>query len=247
MAIIKAPLICSVIDWVQLQPLLKPFVLVYQGYLLNCSGGNPNSEFYYEDGFFIENAIVPLASFEGNHLTYPVVRENYMVNNVVKYYTLYRYTNEAVEPFSGIPTAPIQPRIASGQLARKEQWNEATVKVASEENTGYADLYDDYSYGKFIKFNTYSQGLAGGNPISFWKKYKIRNRPYRLASTTSVVDAVSSTTTYGYDNQNNFLAPTEVTTTNSEGSTQNVKTYYALICRQRIQIMGFKALLLINS
>ena len=91
MAIIKAPLICLVIDWVQLQPLLKQFVLVYQGYLPNCSGANPNSDLYYENGFFIENAIVPLASFEGQHLTYPVVRENYMVNNVVKYYTVYRY------------------------------------------------------------------------------------------------------------------------------------------------------------
>jgi hypothetical protein len=199
---------------------------VYKGILGACGGG---SNTYNEVPYYFENPIVPLSTFEGNHMNYNSVQENYVANGVTQYYTTYDYNNETIEPFRGIPVVPIQPRIGSGELITKIQWSNTGANVASETNTPYADTYVTGAF-TFIKFNTYysidNNGVAT-LPISFWSAYKIRTRPQRLLTTVSTVDNITSTTSYTYDTQNRFYAPTEVATTNSDGKTYKTKTYYA--------------------
>ncbi|MBL7815693.1 MAG: hypothetical protein JNL70_11810 [Saprospiraceae bacterium] len=80
-----------------------------------------------------------------------------------------------------------------------------------------------------VSFNGTPPSTLPQPPISitFWKKYSIRTRPYRLSEVKSKIDGVETRTNYTYDSQNRFLAPTEITVTNSEGKEHKTKNYYA--------------------
>jgi RHS repeat-associated protein len=175
--------------------------------------------------FWMENAIVPLGSFDGGHIGYSLVQE-YSNATSTGYYTNYQYSTEPADLFFGLPIPPLQPRIGSGELLKKTHWsNDNLTELATETNTAKPDAYS-YGVGKFIKLNSYNQG-AGTGSTSFWRYYKIRNRPYRLSKVESKNDGVQSETNYTYDIFDRFYAPTEVATTNSDGKVVTTKTYYA--------------------
>jgi RHS repeat-associated protein len=191
----------------------------------NPCNNMPNSPNISTTHFWVETSIVPLGGFEGNHVGYSMVQEYYNAA-ATGYYTNYQYYIESAEPLVDLPLTPLQPRIGSGELMVKTHWdNSNLVEVAKEINTVKADNYQT-GFGDFFKSNTYSKG-SGSTPISFTKLYRIRNRPYRLSKVESWSDGIKSETNYTYDSQNRFYAPTEVSTTNSDGKVVTTKTYYA--------------------
>jgi hypothetical protein len=195
---------------------------VYSGQLGQCNAGVPATA-YNITHFFMEQSIVPLGSFEGSHINYDVVRENYVVNNVPQYYSVYKYFNEAAPVFAGLPLTPTQARIGSGELTRKEQYTGTNGLVASDDYTPYADSKDS-SAGYYIKFNTYLVN-GDGTAISLWKNYNIKTRAYRMGQTTSYLDGITTSTNYAYDP--NLLPKRSETVTNSNGASTTSTYYYA--------------------
>jgi RHS repeat-associated protein len=204
---------------------------VYEGYLGECA---PNiSPVYTTVNFFMDNSVVPLGSFEGGHINYSTVQENYVVNGATKYYTVYSYNNEALpahplnsQGFVLLPIKTTQPRINSGNLTNKTHWSGDTQSnIATDAYTvNPTDNYVD-GIGDYIKFNTYLTYGTSGTPISFWSKYKIRNKPYRLSQVTSVKDGVSTLTSYTY---NAGLLPKKTESfLNSDGQTTTTTYFYA--------------------
>ncbi len=195
--------------------------------------------------YWVESSIAPLGGFEGNHIGYSLVQEYYNANGT-GYYTNYQYHVEAAEPILDLPLTPLQPRISSGELEVKTHWdNDNLEKVAEEINTAKADT-DDKSYGEFFKCVGYNKGV-NTHPVSYKKFYQIRNRPYRLSKVESWNDGIKSETNYTYDAQNRFYAPTEVTTTNSDGKIVKTKTYYAHNAPSSHPNNGFQRAVLVNK
>jgi RHS repeat-associated protein len=192
-----------------------------------CNGVALSSTNYFINHFFMEQSIVPLGSFEGSHINYSAVQENYVVNNVTQYYSVYQYYNEGAPTFSGLPLTPQQPRIGSGELTRKEQYkNGSTTPIAWEETTTNPETFE-YSPTDYIKFNTYRIG-GDGTPISFWKSYKVRNKPYRLSQMVSYLDGVTTTTDYTYDTGVGAVLPKRTeSVTNSNGAVTTSTYFYA--------------------
>ncbi len=207
---------------------------VFSGYIGTCANYptwpiTPNPIFYINH-FWMDNSIVPLGSFEGNHIAYSSVKEYYNTAGT-GYHTKYLYTNEPATMIMGLPIEPLQPRIGSGELSEKYQKNDANQDVASEKYFPKNDACD-YSAGTCIKINTYYPGGInnGGtqtNPITFWKDYKIRTRPYRLESIVTMQNDVTTTTSYTYDNALlPYLPKRSETVTNSNGVATTTTYYY---------------------
>ena len=192
----------------------------YAGSLTACSGiAGITSPVH----FFMDNSIVPLGSFEGNHIGYSSVKEYSTVLETGQY-SLYEYSNAPMPSFTGLPMEPAQPRIGMGELTKKTQFNNSAAEVASETYTVNPET-DEGGVGTYVKFNTYQQG-GGGTAISFWKKYDIKTRPYRLSSRVSIIDGVTTTTSYAY---RGFLPPyakQSETVTNSNGIPTTTFYYY---------------------
>ena len=98
------------------------------------------------------------------------------------------------------------------------------VHISKVGNTYTPTTYSTTVY-EYTPAGAVSQGSAVS--ITFWKKYNIRTRPYRISKVENITNNITTTTNYAYDSQNRFLAPTEVTTTNSENKTYTTKTYYS--------------------
>lgn len=191
----------------------------FQGCLGACNGIYSNkpcpSGAVFQNHFFFETSVVPLASFEGYHIGYSAVRE-YFNSSVTGYYNLYQYYNDPAETFGRIPIIPAQPRIGSGELESKAQRNESSGDVSY-------DIYDarpetsQAGLGIYLRFNTYiTNGDAGGTPVTFWKKYPIATRPFRYEKVTSFRDAQTITVDKQYGSTAH-LQVTKETLTNSDG------------------------------
>lgn len=197
---------------------------VYKKWIGACNSIPLN---YYINHFWMDNSIVPLSSFEGNHIAYSRVKEYYNTTGT-GYYTQYQYTNEPATMIMGLPIEPLQPRIGSGELSEKYQKNSTGQDVAFEKYFPKDDACE-YSEGTCIKINTYYPGGInnGGtqtNPITFWKDYNIRTRPYRLESVVTVQDNVTSTTSFTYNS--GLLQKKSELFTNSDGVTDTINYFY---------------------
>ena len=110
----------------------------------------------------MDNAIVPLSSFEGYHIGYQRVKE-YINNSFGAEYT---YEIEASEPFTGFPRAPERPRVRTGELLSKVQFDGPIRNpVSSETITPYDDPYEE-GQGTLIKFNTFSFNTSSNSYIN---------------------------------------------------------------------------------
>ena len=197
---------------------------VYYGYSKECAIDPNISLSQFISHYVMDNSIVPLGSFEGNHIGYTSVREYYNASATGQH-NLYLYTNEPAEPFDGIPMRPIQPRIGSGELYTKGQRNANNQDVAYENYYPKSETND--SSALCVKISAYTMPAGPTSTSIFFRFYKIATRPYRLDSVVSFMDNVVSSTTYGYNPTKQHYNPTSVTTTNSDGSTYCTKTYYA--------------------
>lgn len=176
--------------------------------------------------YFIEDGIVPLSSFEGKYLYYKSVVEYYEDNfGLGNGATVYNFTEE-IPPTIGFP-AVIQPTVNAGnQLFIENYDNTNTNLISSQANTVNNDIYVEDNYLSIKTFWTNNNGSPGQNWYPY-KPYRIRNKPYRLASTTKILDNVSTNQTYTYDPTNRFNMPISESVTNSDGKVH--KTEYTYI------------------
>jgi hypothetical protein len=200
----------------------------------NCSaGGLYATQRGYILPLFSDYSIAPLGSFEGKTVGYSFVKER----NSNQTYTEYLYFQEQVngyqnigntfDSFDGSPTLPSQPCIDAGNMMAQYQVSATGQFVASTTNTILTnDVYEDGT-GTCYKARELPIFSSPNADYFISSSYKIRNKPYRLSSVVSTVDNITSSTNYTYGSSNSFYAPTEVSTTNSDGKVVKTKTYYA--------------------
>ncbi|MCB0556166.1 MAG: RHS repeat protein, partial [Phaeodactylibacter sp.] len=191
-----------------------------------CSGCN----------LFLENSIVPLGDFQGNHIGYGRVVEYLKGNGWTEYQF---YTEEPPAgannySYSEYPFPPEELREIAGNTSYSSTWEETGVK--QEESTfdcfcSYGNGYNDYISGQSQMVKTTTTGPGGGGIL--WQAYKVRTRvPFRVFQTVHTLDGVTSTTTYEYNAmsnpQNPHYNPTSMSITNSDGELHRTEYEYAL-------------------
>ena len=181
--------------------------------------------YLYAKPIFVDYSVVPLGSFEGNHIGYTRVKESTNGNG----HTIYTFLTETPQNnFDLIPTPPAQSRIDAGNLSTKMVYsaNSATTPIATELNiaTGESYVNDNGAGSKYIKSVTLPTTITA--PAVFTTGYTIRNKPFRLASTVSTLDGISTTTNYTYGSTNHLQA-TKVSVTNSDGKVSENQTDYS--------------------
>jgi RHS repeat-associated protein len=166
--------------------------------------------------FFFETSVVPLGSFEGYHVGYSSVKE--YLGSTSSHYNIYKYFNEAGPAFAGLPVVPIQPRIGLGEMQSRHQvYNGGLSAYIAYDIYGKKAESDEIGLGAYIKFNTYrTGGNSNGTPITFWKSYQIKTRPYRVETVESFLDGKEINITRQY-NGTNHLQMTKESVTNSDG------------------------------
>jgi RHS repeat-associated protein len=165
---------------------------------------------------FFEQSITPLSTFEGYHIGYYYVKENFNGNGS-KSYTYYTEISSDPPQF---PTPPTQARILAGNLRYSTTRNSGGTVLATESHIPFNDAYTESTE---IMYKRY-EGPCG----SFVTSYKIRTRPFREANITNVLDGVSTTTVYGYDSQNRHLQKVTEDVTDADGTVYRAKYKYPL-------------------
>ncbi|WP_373550644.1 RHS repeat domain-containing protein [Haliscomenobacter sp.] len=190
-------------------------------YGLALSGGvgsYTHTYFYFQD-----IAVVPMGAYDGYHIGYQRVTENYNGNGK----TIYAYLTE--EPASITPTAyPTPPGLAA--ISRGEVISTITTNAGGLllEQTSSTQNNDIYTNTNSIAFKIAKTKLCTNQFLVGNTQYSPRTAPYRVATQTVYKDGISTTTTYNYANASaGHLAPTAATFTNSDGKTSVTNYYYA--------------------
>lgn len=176
------------------------------------SSGGCNVSFY-------ENSIVPLGSFEGYHIGYKHVKEEFNGNG----YKTYTYTTETAIA-NQFPNPPAPARILAGNLIHAVTRNSTGTLISSESHQANSD---NYTYSTDVMYKKMANNCG-----SFLTTYNIRTRPYREASVKNVLDGVETKVTYtypantSYDIINNHLFPSSQSTINSDGKTHLTEYKY---------------------
>jgi len=181
---------------------------------------------------FMDNSVVPLTTFDGRHLIYQTVTES--LNGIGK--NVYNFTDLPVQPedagsvygpimISQSFEYPITSNFSDvhGELNFQEQFNEAGNVVASKsiQQAGYLTVG-----GSGYSLRTYGFYGGGGKALNAYVQQLIVGA--KLTGTvTSIVDGVTTTQEYDYDDQYRFHGPTSVKTWNSDGTLHETKYYYA--------------------
>lgn len=205
----------------------KPqYLAIYDPTILVYSAGGVIKPAGYKFHLFTDYSLVPLGSFEGSTVGYSSVKEC-LSNGAC---TKYTYFQEIIQDYVGTPVPPTKPRIDAGNLSTKLQINSAGTTVASETNTiyttdAYASNVNTVTNTADKYFKAINHALVQDGPTVFFLQYDIKNKPYRLSQMVSVLDGVSTTTSYTYDA--NFIPKRSETVTNSNGATTTSTYYYA--------------------
>jgi RHS repeat-associated protein len=179
-----------------------------------CSGYVHN---VFRTHFWISDNAAPLGSFEGNHISYLEVKENLNGNG----HNFYTYFDETFTHPTVFPFPPTPPMVNMGNISSQVAANSSSTTISSTNNSVYStDAYQNGA-GTYIKTRWYSNGSSTVAP---WVQYSIRTKPFRLASTTSVIDGVSTTTTFAYDPANLHHKPEKTEFYNSDG--KKITTIY---------------------
>jgi YD repeat-containing protein len=170
--------------------------------------------------YFFDNSVVPLGSFEGYHIGYEKVKENF-AGNGYKVFTYYTDTPVCFPPGScyEYPVPPEPARILSGNLHEAITYDEQGAEVARETHIPHLDYYV-YSTGNIYKI----QPISCESP-PYVTKYTVRTRPYREDQVTKTLDGVVTSQTFEY-NSSNYLFPTEESFINSDGKATKTNTSY---------------------
>jgi RHS repeat-associated protein len=178
---------------------------------------------------FNDESVVPMYTFEGNHIGYTFVKETqsgngYNSGNGTKLYKFNVSTNSyyTTPPF---PIPPLDPSVSNGTVANLKVISTAGTTLKETSNQIFTET-PTLSVGKIRKvlvlsFPPSSQmPQCGGLSAIFYTNYQIKTLPYRLSSTTESLDNVSTTTNYTYSTDaTQPLFPLTTSMTDSDGKT----------------------------
>ncbi|MBL7818777.1 MAG: RHS repeat-associated core domain-containing protein [Saprospiraceae bacterium] len=172
---------------------------------------------------FMDESIVPLYNFEGNHIGYNNVKET-QNGNGTKTYNFYigiPYDN------STYPVIPLDPTVSNGQVKDLIFTSQIGTVLKTTNNQIYPET-PTYSVGKIRRIIRHyfqvdpASGSCGSSVAwaSFYADYQIKTFPYRLQSVKETVDNMPTTTTYTYStNTTQPLFPLTTSMQNSDGKT----------------------------
>ena len=185
---------------------------------------------------FNDEPIVPLYTFEGNHIGYSYVRETQSGNgqntgNGSKLYNF--YVAPSINYLNLYPTPPLDPIVSNGQVKdlQIQSASNSTIKETFNQSTTENITYSSGKIRKVFR-QTFAPpaGLTGCTPITsnFYTDYQIKTMPYRLAYIEETLDGVKTRTDYTYlPNSAQPLFPLTSSMTNSDGKTTVTTNKYA--------------------
>ena len=177
---------------------------------------------------FNDETVVPLYTFEGNHIGYEYVKE-IETNNGSR---LYKYNVEIPTPSyasyntgnSIYPFPPLNPIPSNGQLSVENVYSQNGLLLKKKENF---KLFESPTYNigkirKVIKLPFTCEGTNFQTTLygRMYNDYHIKTLPYRLQYVTETMDNMPTTTTYTYSTDPaQPLFPLTISMENSDGKT----------------------------
>jgi RHS repeat-associated protein len=179
---------------------------------------------------FNDESVVPLYTFEGNHIGYSFVKETqsgngYNTGNGTKLYKFNVSPSSSYYTAPSFPIPPLDPVVSNGQIANLKIISLAGTVIKETSNQIFSET-PTYNVGKIRKVLRLSfppsqqMPSCGGLSGLFHTNYQIKTLPYRLSSTTETLDNVATTTNYTYSTDAaQPLFPLSTSTVDSDGKT----------------------------
>ncbi len=190
----------------------------------------PNSGIVAHLASWKSTSITPMGNFEGYHIGYKRVVEEFNGNGKTIYTFL---ADELPSPYSyNFPSPPEPVRVRNSNVSTTQVANAANAVVSSSSITPRANSYftfaDQPVKGLKILVSPvcYGSGWSGSVTAYLVTPYSIRTGIYQVESKIETTDGVSTQTTYGYQTAGQYLFPKTITTKNSDQVTQVVDNTY---------------------
>jgi YD repeat-containing protein len=210
----------------------------YPRYWLNLdnfatSGNGQLLYTYFNSTAFFDYSVVPLSGFEGGHIGYSTVTEDYEGNGRKEFVFFTETPSIGLGSTYGAdfyPYPPEQLRVIAGNLDKSSTWREDNIRLELTTN-GFLDAPYTDTDGVMVKAVTIP---IPGQGTFMWQLYRIKTRiPYLVDVSEYDLDGVVKTTTYEYNGINlsdpllRHYFPTAVQFNNSDGKVYRTETSYA--------------------
>lgn len=174
-----------------------------------CASSPPIGDFAKEYIVFSAASIVPLSSYDGRHIVYERVEEDFNGNGS-KIYTFWEEEDTQLGGFV-FPMPPTQLRIREGKIKQettvKENRDTVHILIQTPKDRIYQGVPGVIFRAGSFTVSCPSEGFIDNNNY-FYRVYTPQTNAYQLAQTMETLDGVVTTTSYQYDNQDRVLAPT---------------------------------------
>jgi len=184
----------------------------------------------FHTALFRSAAISQLTSAEGNHITYTEVKESLNGNGFNKYFLDYEFTDQN---FTSYPSKPLQSKLRNGKLIKQQSFridgNNSILESQSilERNTG--DQKGAVAGNNVIAANIcLASGSNNCQNTIRGTNYVNEISTYRIKKNTSLLDGVTSITSYAYHSTGAVLSPIKTWTTNSDGKIHETRFKYTV-------------------
>jgi RHS repeat-associated protein len=199
-------------------------------YKFEHSTNNPLVTINISDEIYIDQPIIPLGDYDGYHISYSRVVENFKDNGkkIHRFFEAKRAIDIAGQNIS-YPQAPATFQEDKGQLSSTTTQNNSSVEIASETKKPSTLLYNQPIFGLAYKAFTIPVSNPDYSSCFVYLRayiYPLKTYAYRLEESVETIDNVKTTTAYGYNANKKYLMPNKVTTTNSDGKQTVVDTKY---------------------
>ena len=170
---------------------------------------------------------VPLSSAEGYHIRYERVTENFNGNGK-KIYNFFLEVNPYEEGvlMNTFPKPPIKARVQDGKLKKEETFSAGNLTTPQAQVAINPEVYYGLSTTRMVKILPIGVTCPSGVTPYAVTEYYLHTGTFRPMSVESILDGVTTTTSYTYDATRRFLAPTAITTTNSDGKAYTTEYTY---------------------
>lgn len=174
---------------------------------------------------FTSSSLLPLSGFAGYHIGYKNTVINQNGNGSIQYEF---FIEDTINIYNRYPIATEPIRVEAGVMKTQETLHQNSTVEVSNTITPYSqDPYTDVT-----GFTFKSQDIPtydGSNIVNDFNHYNVytpRTGVFRNGIVTSTQDGVSSTTNYEY--HPTIIAPTEISSTNSDGKETVQKIHYTI-------------------